>query len=179
MATQGDFSKAMTNRSLRTIRTVRHSSSRSLSLTSIPCPVYRRLDGSDSVTDEGLQELEFLADAAAITPGQLSNILSELPEQTALQAPRSQPVVAAVSSPVSPPTFSPPTAQLANTSLDEKARLEQQYPTPAPPPAYAQAPPILSIASAMYAYTPTDAGDLALQPHDRVQVIEHMNNDCK
>lgn len=31
----------------------------------------------------------------------------------------------------------------------------------------------------MYAYTPTDAGDLALQPNDRIQVLEHMNNDCK
>lgn len=34
------------------------------------------------------------------------------------------------------------------------------------------------MASALYAYKPTDAGDLALQQNDRVQVIEHMNNDC-
>jgi hypothetical protein len=37
----------------------------------------------------------------------------------------------------------------------------------------------LSIAAALYAYTPTDAGDLALQQNDRIQVTEHMNNDCK
>lgn len=37
---------------------------------------------------------------------------------------------------------------------------------------------MLSVASALYAYTPTDAGDLALQPNDRIQVLEHMNNDC-
>lgn len=36
----------------------------------------------------------------------------------------------------------------------------------------------MSIATALYAYTPTDAGDLALQMHDRIQVLEHMNNDC-
>lgn len=34
------------------------------------------------------------------------------------------------------------------------------------------------MAAALYSYTPTDAGDLALQQNDRVQVIEHMNNDC-
>lgn len=82
----------------------------------------------------------------------------------------SQPPVAA---------YSPPTNQFANTSLNEKAPTPNQYPSPAPPPpAYAQTPPVLSTASALYAYTPTDAGDLALQPHDRIQVLEHMNNDC-
>lgn len=35
------------------------------------------------------------------------------------------------------------------------------------------------MAIALYAYSPTDAGDLALQQNDRIQVIEHMNNDCK
>lgn len=59
--------------------------------------------------------------------------------------------------------------------------MHNQYASPPPqmaPPAYPQVPPILSLASALYAYTPTDAGDLALQPNDRVQVIEHMNDDC-
>ena len=37
---------------------------------------------------------------------------------------------------------------------------------------------MLSIATALYAFTPTDAGDLALQAQDRIQVLEHMNNDC-
>lgn len=44
------------------------------------------------------------------------------------------------------------------------------YPTPAPP---AIAP--LCHATALYAYNPTDAGDLALVPNDRVAVIEYMN----
>lgn len=51
-------------------------------------------------------------------------------------------------------------------------------PAPLPPPAYPTGPSILSIASALYAYAPTDAGDLALQQNDRILVTEHMNNDC-
>jgi LAS seventeen-binding protein 1/2 len=50
-------------------------------------------------------------------------------------------------------------------------------PAPLPPPAYVP-PPILAIASALYSYSPTDAGDLALSQGDRIQVLEHMNNDC-
>jgi hypothetical protein len=30
----------------------------------------------------------------------------------------------------------------------------------------------------MWAYTPTDAGDLALAQNDRIVVLEHMNDDC-
>lgn len=131
----------------------------------------------------GNQELEFLADSSVITPQQLSSILSQLPEQTQLDnnarniAPIAQPTPAPAQPPVA--AYSPPTNQFANTSLNEKAPTPNQYPTPAPPPpAYAQTPAVLSTASALYAYTPTDAGDLALQPHDRIQVLEHMNNDC-
>ncbi|KAJ5902673.1 hypothetical protein N7495_003201 [Penicillium taxi] len=79
-----------------------------------------------------------------------------------------------------PPTsYSPPVTQMANTSLNEKTQHHYQAPSPAPapPPAYPHVPQILSLATALYAYAPTDAGDLALQPNDRVQVIEHMNDD--
>ncbi|KAL2003510.1 hypothetical protein VTN02DRAFT_3605 [Thermoascus thermophilus] len=145
MASQNDFTTAMTNRSLRTIRT----------------------------------ELEFLTDASVITPQQLSSILSQLPSQTQLHAPLEQPRTSPAQT--TQPTnvsYAPPTQQLANTSLNEKASVPSQYPSPAPPPpAYAPVAPVLSVASALYAYTPTDAGDLALQPHDRIQVLEHMNND--
>jgi hypothetical protein len=107
------------------------------------------------------QELEFLTDSSVITPAQLSDILSQLPSQTQVHAP-----------------LSPPTDQLSNVSLNEKNSAISPYPSPAPPPAYASSPPVLSIATALYAFTPTDAGDLALQAHDRIQVLEHMNNDC-
>ncbi|KAL3482497.1 SH3 domain-containing protein [Aspergillus californicus] len=160
MASQDKYLAAMANRSLRTVRS----------------------------------ELEFLADASVITPQQLSTILSQLPnsseserqvsapaEPTPVQQPPvQQPPVAL---PIASPTpYSPPTAQFANTTLNEKAQYGMNPPPPqqhytSPPPAYPQAPTVLSVASALYAYTPTDAGDLALQPHDRVQVLEHMNAD--
>ncbi|KKK12112.1 hypothetical protein ARAM_003201 [Aspergillus rambellii] len=153
MASQQDkFFSAMTNRSLRTVRA----------------------------------ELEFLADASVITPQQLSSILSQLPNQgeRSVSAPPPQPSpvqpAPVVQTLPSPTPYSPPTAQFANTSLNEKTSYQQpppqQHYTP-PPPAYPQAPTVLSVASALYAYTPTDAGDLALQPNDRVQVLEHMNAD--
>jgi hypothetical protein len=62
-------------------------------------------------------------------------------------------------------------------SLKEHHYTPVPTPAPLPPPAYVQTPQILSIATALYAYAPTDAGDLALQQGDRVQVTEHMNND--
>ena len=137
-----------------------------------------------------------------INPQQLSSILAELPaegvsrqqQHTPEPAPVPVPVQQPpppVQQPVQPPPapyspppapYAPPTNQFANTTLNEKAPAPapaQQYPSPpVPPPAYAQAPPALSMASALYAYTPTDPGDLALQPYDRIQVLEHMNNDC-
>jgi hypothetical protein len=52
--------------------------------------------------------------------------------------------------------------------------------TAAPPPAYPTAPappsaPPLTYATALYQYNAADAGDLALQPNDRVAVTEYMN----
>lgn len=49
--------------------------------------------------------------------------------------------------------------------------------SPSPgPPVYTQ-PQSLATATALYPYSPTDAGDLALQPQDRVQILEYMNAD--
>lgn len=50
----------------------------------------------------------------------------------------------------------------------------------APPPAYNSPPPAanwppLAQATALYAYTSTDAGDLELQPNDHITVTEYMN----
>lgn len=153
MASPNDFTVAMTNRSLRNIRS----------------------------------ELDFLADASVITPQQHSSILSQLRDLTMnlpeVSQPRSEKAASSMSpaatpAPTQPPPgpYSPPTSQFANATLNEKSSLHNQFSTP-PPPAYQQGPPVLSVASALYAYTPTDAGDLALQPNDRIQVLEHMNND--
>lgn len=38
-------------------------------------------------------------------------------------------------------------------------------------------PPSLATASALYAYTPADAGDLALLPNDQIAITEFMNAD--
>ncbi|BCS22320.1 uncharacterized protein APUU_30545A [Aspergillus puulaauensis] len=173
MASQEMFQSALTNRSLRKVRS----------------------------------ELEFLADASVITPQQLSFILSQLPdssestrqlpvhsEPSPVQLPPAAaqvippaaaqviPPPAPVQATPSPAPYSPPTAQFGNTSLNEKHQDPVNTPPPqqyysSPPPAYPQAPVVLSVASALYAYTPTDTGDLALQPNDRVQVLEHMNAD--
>ena len=89
----------------------------------------------------------------------------------------------------------PPTAALASLNLNNGTTNEKQAdlynsqtPVPsnnAPPPAYSvpastSAPPTLpplAHATALYAYSPTDVGDLALQPNDRVAVTEYMNAD--
>ena len=187
------FAAAMTNRSLRIAR-------------SVCCPliIIIRVLKRKSCLLLSCQELEFLCEASVINPQQLSSILAELPaegvsrqqqhtpEPAPVPVPVQQPVQQPpppVQQPVQPPPapyspppapYAPPTNQFANTTLNEKAPAPaQQYPSPpVPPPAYAQAPPALSTASALYAYTPTDPGDLALQPYDRIQVLEHMNNDC-
>ncbi|KAI9927735.1 hypothetical protein MW887_002587 [Aspergillus wentii] len=160
MASQSAFSSAMTKRSLRTIRS----------------------------------ELEFLTDSSVLTPQQYEAIISQLPDNDQprralpqqpspppLRQPQpvhQPPVITAQTQPP-PAPYSPPTNQFAGSTLNEKAALQNQYSNTPPPPAYpqAQAQPVLSMASALYAYTPTDAGDLALHPHDRIQVLEHMNND--
>lgn len=70
-----------------------------------------------------------------------------------------------------------------NGSLNEKADnsyYQQPAAAQAPPPAYGSAPPQaswppLAKATALYAYTSGDAGDLELQPNDHVTVTEYMN----
>ncbi|KAL9103345.1 MAG: hypothetical protein Q9163_001611 [Psora crenata] len=138
---------AITNRSLRTIRT----------------------------------ELEFLTDSRVITPQQLSDFLSRLPNQTVLHAPLSSPAPTPALNPTSPVT-SPPPSQLANqfsnATLNEKqGNFYHPTPTPTlPPPAYASSASV-ATASALYEYHPSDAGDLAILPNDRIFVTEFMNAD--
>lgn len=89
------------------------------------------------------------------------------------------PAPAPVAAPA-PAPYLPPTNQFADTTLNEKTPVPapQHYtPPPVPPPAY-QAPPSLGIASAVYEYKASESGDLSFLPHDRIQILEHMNNDC-
>ena len=158
---------AMANRSLRTIRTVCRSPAKTNKL----------------LTDTLLnQELEYLTDARVIAPSQLTSILALLPAQTALSAPLQQSITSQ-----SAPTTSPGLAtQLRNASVSEKnpANFYNSPPVPAvspalPPPAYAHvpAPRTLASASALYEYLPSDDGDLALLPNDRISITEFMNAD--
>lgn len=141
-------------------------------------------------------ELEYLRDASIITPQALNDLLSRIPAQTALHAPIS---VGALPSAVNAPTSPvhsplPPTASLNNISLsdqrngsantnghyNEKSEYYQPNAAAQPPPAYNAPPPAanwppLAQATALYAYTSADAGDLELQPNDHVTVTEYMN----
>jgi len=143
-------------------------------------------------------ELEYLCDASVISPQTLSDLLSRIPEQTALHAPIS---VGAVSSAV-PGALQPPISPLANLNLQNNGERTNDTPAPVqngsmnekqdnsyfnppsqPPPAYNTPPPQanwgnappLAQATALYAYTSNDAGDLELQPNDQVTVTEYMN----
>jgi hypothetical protein len=127
-----------------------------------------------------------------IKPDQLNAILAQLPTETDARAvaarqnqtPPSplqvQPLPQPVQAQPPPAPYSPPVTQASNLSLNEKAPSYNSYTSPPPqaPPAYPQVPPSLGFASAMWAYTPTDAGDLALAQNDRIVVLEHMNDDC-
>jgi len=68
----------------------------------------------------------------------------------------------------------------STNKVDEK-QSSSYYDAPAqPPPAYNNPPPQanwppLAQATALYAYTSTDVGDLELQPNDHVTVTEYMN----
>ena len=119
------------------------------------------------------QELDFLLDSSLLTADQVASIHALLPSAPALPRASS----AAIPTSTSPP---PPTAALAATHIAPR----QPSPTPsspaAPPPAYqaaSPAAPAFGHADALYAYAPTDAGDLALQPGDRVAVTAHLNDD--
>nr|POE80160.1 protein csh3 [Quercus suber] len=133
-------------------------------------------------------ELEYLCDSAVISPQTLSEILTTIPAQTALHAPIS---VGAV------PTTTPgvgagqmPTSPMSNfnnsnnngfyNEKNDSAYFQSQNTTPQPPPSYNSPPPAanwppLATATALYAYTSTDAGDLELQPNDQISVTEYMN----
>ena len=144
-------------------------------------------------------ELEYLCDASIISPQTLSDLLSRIPAQTALHAPisvgalppESQNNASAV--PIQPINGLNLNHNRANSNYGQNEKEnygqneKQDYPHPAaspqpPPPAYSNAPPPpqaqwppLAQATALYAYTSTDEGDLELQPNDHVTVTEYMN----
>ena len=127
-----------------------------------------------------LQELEYLTDASVITPAQLANLLSQLPQQTVLHAPITTETTKALTPVQTGASLpSPPVSRLNSTTLNEKASSPFTHPAPSPlppPPAYASSATV-ATASALYEYHPTDAGDLAIQSNDRIFITEFMNAD--
>ncbi|KAI9681567.1 MAG: hypothetical protein M1829_000764 [Trizodia sp. TS-e1964] len=124
-----------------------------------------------------IEELEFLADSSVITAQQLSAIFSQLPAQTPLSAPTYAPSYPAANT----------LPRFEDLNINEK---QSGYyapnpvaaaPSPLPPQAVApparmpQAPSHLAVATALFAYSSNDAGDLALMPNDRVFVLEYAN----
>lgn len=125
-------------------------------------------------------ELEFLTDASVISPQTLSELLSQIPAQTALHAPISVGAVPSMAPRIGAPQ--PPTSPMQNLRMNEKQNNNYYQPPPAPspvpPPAYGAPPPSLpplAQATALYAYAGEDAGDLHLEPNDHVVVTEYMN----
>lgn len=134
---------------------------------------------SASVTTHTKQELHFLTDMGLVSSQQITTFLSQLPQES----------TPSVVIPIN--ASAPPTGALSNLSMNEKndhsntgfyaPPLNSHTPNPAAStPAYnvpqqqSQADG-LARASALYAYNPTDAGDLSLQAGDRVTVLEYMN----
>jgi len=156
---QQPFQTAMVDRAIRTIKAVsKHS----------------HLSHTTPTLTHTNQELHFLTDMGLVSSNQITTFLSQLPQE-------STPSV------VIPVNASAPTPNLSNLSMNEKNDHQGFYQPPPPqshtpnpaasPPPYAVPPQSdgLARANALYAYNPTDAGDLSLQPGDRVTVLEYMN----
>lgn len=104
-----------------------------------------------------------------MTPHQLSEIVAKLPSPKA------------PSSNEAPKAENTPTATLPIHTNTEKQSLRSPISAlpQLPPPAYSHAPiaATLATAVALYEYTPSDSGDLAIMPKDRISITEFMNAD--
>ncbi|KAF3922482.1 Intersectin-1 [Arthrobotrys entomopaga] len=129
-------------------------------------------------------DLEFLSDTGHITSAQMSAILSNLPlsdlgplpsavSNTPISHNRNQSQTPVTNN--STPVVAPVTSNASSTSFNEKTNPATPAYTPAPP-AYSH-PPKLSVVTALYPYTAADAGDLALNTGDTINVTEYVNAD--
>lgn len=139
-----------------------------------------------------LKEIDYLSDAQLISSETASAILALLPSQpnlTPSAASLQLPNLSALNindekqgwyAPATPQ----PQPQQQRQDYQPPSQAPPAYAQPAPPPTpqqqpqpqpQPQQPHALTHATALYTYTPTDAGDLALSPHDRIAVAEYMN----
>lgn len=129
-------------------------------------------------------ELEFLSDTGHITGAQLSAILSNLPpaDLPTTTSVLTNSSIARAETPVVTPSPAP-SAQNNTASYNNNSSAYDEKTGPVPTPAYSQAPPAythpptLSIVTALYQYHASDAGDLALNPGDTINVTEYVNAD--
>ncbi|KAF3201943.1 hypothetical protein TWF106_002665 [Orbilia oligospora] len=128
-------------------------------------------------------ELEFLSDTGHITGAQLSAILSNLPVdlQTTTSALANTSITRS-ETPVAAPSPAPVAVNNSSTYNNNSSTYNEKA-NPVPTPAYSQAPPAythpptLSVVTALYQYNASDAGDLALNPGDTINVTEYVNAD--
>ncbi|KAF3927360.1 Intersectin-2 [Orbilia brochopaga] len=132
-------------------------------------------------------ELEFLTDTGHITHDQLMTILANLPaSDTPASLPSSDssrgsaaPAPAPVQIQQTPAAIPTPVSSATPVHVptyNEKADVAPAPAYTAAPPAYTH-PPTLSVVTALYPYTATDAGDLALNVNDTINVTEYVNAD--
>lgn len=104
-----------------------------------------------------------------MTPHRLSEIVAKLPSP---KAPLSN---------EAPKAENTPAATLPILTNTEKQSLRSPISAlpQLPPPAYSHAPiaATLATAVAIYEYTPSDSGDLAIMQKDRISITEFMNAD--
>ncbi|KAF2138458.1 uncharacterized protein K452DRAFT_353005 [Aplosporella prunicola CBS 121167] len=167
-----EFSTAMTSRSLRTIKTELEFLTDSGHITTaqfnsilsqLPAQPY-------SVAENASVPIQ---SPSAINTRGGSTTNTTTPVFPALPLRNQTPVTATPP----PPAAASPAPAPAPAPTNEKVGYYAHDPTP-PPPAYAStppAPPVLAHATALYAYAPTDAGDLALTAGEPVHVTEYMN----
>lgn len=116
------------------------------------------------------KELEYLVDVNAINPQQVSEIIAKLPSPSNSKAPLSN---------EAPKAQNTPTPTLPTNTEKQPWTLPSSALPQLPPPAYAHAliPATLATATAIYQYNPSDSGDLAIMPKDRISITEFMNAD--
>ncbi|BFZ63979.1 protein that induces appearance of [PIN+] prion when overproduced [Saitoella coloradoensis] len=122
-------------------------------------------------------DLSFLVDSGVITEQAYNSISAQIPRRWAAGA-----VVASPSNAIAvsaPPASSPQHQQSNITTLQDKfsnsLSLNPSQSQPPAPPVRGPAP--IAHATALYAYPASDPGDLALQPGERVEVLEYVNGD--
>lgn len=105
-----------------------------------------------------------------MTPQQFSEIVAKLPSPSNGKAPLSN---------EAPKAQNTPLATVPTNTEKQSWSLPISASPQLPPPAYAHAPiPVtLATATAIYEYKPSDSGDLAIMPKDRISITEFMNAD--